>query len=232
MKLSKIIEKIYNLLDIYHSFRIYSFYKNKKIDCVIDVGSHKGEFITKVIRNKKIPIYSFEPQIRVIGELKKNTKRFNIKKYYNFAVSDFNGTVELQLNEMSSTTSLLKSNQSSLWIKFKRIILGNKLYIGIQKTKVIQLNEIFRDRLKKYKCMLLKIDVEGNEINVLKGAKKILINRNVTFVQVENARNNIYESNNQGSVHKFLINNGYTKVKSFLYPTLSFSDDIYLKNSR
>lgn len=232
MKLSKIIIKIYNLFDKYHSFKLYSFYKNKNIDCVIDVGSHKGEFITKVIRNKKIPIYSFEPQIRVIGELKKNTKRFNIKKYYNFAVSDFNGVAELQLNEMSSTTSLLKSNQSSLWIKFKRIILGNKLYNGIQKIKVIQLNEIFRDRLKNYKCILLKIDVEGSEINVLKGAKKILINTDLTFVQVENARNNIYESNNQEKVYKFLINNGYTKVKSFLHPTLSFSDDIYLKNSR
>ena len=77
--------------------------------------------------------------------------------------------------------------------------------------------------------ILLKIDVEGNEINVLEGAKKILINRNITYVQVENAKNKIYESNNQEKVHEFLIKLGYIKIKSYLYPTLSFSDDIYLK---
>ena len=54
---------------------------------------------------------------------------------------------------------------------------------------------LYLDVVSFYKSkILLKIVVEGNEINVFEGAKKILINRNISYVQVENAKNKIYES--------------------------------------
>ena len=151
---------------------MHLFYKSKDIDAIIDIGSHKGEFITKVVRNKNVPIFSFEPQNKVRSDLKQNTESFNVKEYYDFAVSDFNGEMDLCLNSLSSTTSLLRSNEDSSWIKFKKFILGNTLYEGVQKTKVYELDSVLHDKLNEFRCILLKIDVEGGEANVLRGPKK------------------------------------------------------------
>ena len=88
MILSYIVENIYNFFDSFHSRRLRKFYSKRNFDLVIDVGSHKGEFIYKVI-NKRIPIYSFEPQSKVRDYLKKNTLNNNVIKYYEYAISNY-----------------------------------------------------------------------------------------------------------------------------------------------
>ena len=95
------------------------------------------------------------------------------------------------------------------------------------KTKT--LDSIIFKELDPYSKILIKIDTEGNELNVLKGSKKILQKRNVSFIQVEVAKNEIYESNKSEELEVFLNKQGYFKCKSFLYPMLNFSDDIYRK---
>jgi len=231
--ISLLIENIINLLDYYHQNKIVQYFRDEKIEIVIDVGAHKGEYLKKIRKINPQKIYAFEPQKNIYEILKKNTKNYSEVTLFNEACDDINSYKILYVNSLSLTSSLIRPNQDSTWIKFKKLILQtNNLIQKKIKIKTSKLDSLLFKALKPDSKILLKIDVEGNEINVLKGAKKILLNRNVTFVQVENARNNIYESNNQETVHKFLINNGYNKVKSFLYPTLSFSDDIYLKNSR
>ena len=59
----------------------------------------------------------------------------------------------------------------------------------------------------KNKVITIKIDVEGFELNVLKGIKKLLQN-NKCLVQVE-----IWKINFQ-KVHKFLNNLNYQKMKT------------------
>ena len=58
--LASIIEKVINFFDLFHQNRIKSFYQAHNLDLVIDVGSHKGEFINTVL-DRNIPIFSFEP---------------------------------------------------------------------------------------------------------------------------------------------------------------------------
>ena len=115
-----IIEKIYNFADFFHAFRLNKFYKNQVIDAVIDVGSHKGEFINLVIKNQNLPIFSFEPQKSIRDELIHNTKDFNVKQYFDFALSDFEGKKNFFLNSLSSTSSFIKPNNKNFWIKFKK----------------------------------------------------------------------------------------------------------------
>lgn len=222
-----LIETLYNLADNIHSQRLFHFYKNKKIDCVIDVGSHKGEFISKVIRNKNLPIFSFEPQKKIIKILKKNTRQYNIKKYFNYALSDFDGKINMHINVLSSTSSLLKTNEFSFWIKFKKFILGNKLYSGIQKTEVRKMDDVLKNNLKIYKKILIKIDVEGLEAKVLKGSYNIIKSKNIAFIQIEHSNFNIYRNKNNADY--YLNKYGYVKRKIFTFPFLNFSDVIYEK---
>ena len=205
---------------------------NQTIDIVIDVGAHKGEYLKKIRRIKPSKIYAFEPQKKIFQRLKLNTQKFKEVKLFNCACDDTNSKKTFFINSLSSTSSLLKPNESNWWIKFKKIIL--------QKSSLVESNEVIRTRtldsiifeeLDPNSKILLKIDTEGSELNIIKGSIKILKNRNVIFIQVEIAKNDVYESNNSKKLEAFLNKHGYFKCKSFLYPMLNFSDDVYIKSS-
>ena len=222
-----LVEKIYNIADTFHSMRLYNFYKGAKIDSVIDVGSHKGEFIQKVVRDKKIPIFSFEPQESVRDELKKNTQDFNVIEYYDCALSDTNGDIEIFLNKLTSTSSLISPNKNSLWIRFKQFVLAGKIITGKQKITSRRLDDVFKNiNLDNFNNILLKIDVEGAESIVLKGGSNILNNKNVKYIQIESANFNIYKQDSNSPIN-IIEEHGFIAAKKFLFPMLNFTDIVF-----
>jgi len=55
-------EKFFYIIDSFHLKRIINYLKLLEIDTVIDVGAHKGEFLSYVLKIKNIKnIYCFEP---------------------------------------------------------------------------------------------------------------------------------------------------------------------------
>jgi len=228
--LTKIVENLINIIDIFHQNRIVKYFMKQTIDIVIDVGAHKGEYLKKIRKIKPSKIYAFEPQKKIFQQLKVNTKIFKEVKIFNYACNDKDIKQTFFINSLTSTSSLLKPNENNWWIKFKKFILQkNSLIETMEVIKTKTLDSIIFKELDPYSKILIKIDTEGNELNVLKGSKKILQKRNVLFIQVEVAKNEIYESNNSEKLEAFLNKQGYFKCKSFLYPMLNFSDDIYRK---
>ena len=223
-----LVEKVYNIIDSFHANRLYQFYNSQNIDAVIDVGSHKGEFITKVIRNKDLPIYSFEPQQSVRNALLFNTESFNVIEYFNFAASDRSGEMKFFVNKLTSTSSLILPNHNGIWTRFKKMILGGKLVVGIEKTKVFTLDEILGSgTLNGYKNILLKIDTEGFENRVLQGAKKIIQGTQIHLIQVESMNHMLFSKNPLNSSNKILESMGFKLKKKFLFPALNFFDVVY-----
>ena len=144
--LSFTVEKIYNFFDKFHTRRLRNFYRTKDYDLVIDVGSHKGEFINNVIK-KGIPVYSFEPQSGVRKILKKNTTKNNVLEYYKYALSNFEGEINLFINSLSSTSTTKKVRNSSKWIKFKNFILGGNIFTNVEQVKVTTLDKLLLNKL-------------------------------------------------------------------------------------
>ena len=70
-------EKIINYIDNkYHHKKIVKYLSNYKISKLIDVRSHKGEFLKNFLKSKKIKsVYAFEPQIDIYKILKKDLKK-------------------------------------------------------------------------------------------------------------------------------------------------------------
>ena len=84
---------------------------------------------------------------------------------------------------------------------------------------------------EKINNLFLKVDVEGFELNVLKGAKK-LISSKVKYILIERQFYQLYEDYSPDQVELFLKENDFRLLKKFTYPLLHFQDNLYVKKKQ
>lgn len=226
---------ISNLLDFldknYHQKRINKTLSRLNIKTIIDIGTHKGEFLDSMLSiNKKFKIYCFEPQSKIFSFLKKKYKNKNNIYLFNAAISNKPGIKPLNINIKSSTSSFSEYNQNSYWKKIKDFILtgsNSSSFINIEKVKVFTLDNFFyKNRLNQID--LLKIDTEGHENQVLEGSKKIL-KKNIKYILIEFHFSKIYKKYNRKKIENILKKNNFYLIKKFKFPFLTFEDRIYQK---
>ena len=224
-----VLENLINFLDKnYHHKRIIKYLRNHKIDSVIDAGAHKGEFLINIMPH--VPFkkaYTFEPQLEVFNILKKKLINDERIKHNNLALSEIIEKKKITINKLTSTSSLSEFDNSSVFLKIKNFLLR-------QKNEELNSYEVTTTTIDDY-CekldlsnSLLKIDVEGYELNVLKGSKNTI--KKIKFVLIENQFFNIYKNNNEKDCHDYLIKNQFLLIKKFRFPLLHFEDRLY-KNS-
>ena len=83
-------------------------------------------------------------------------------------------------------------------------------------------------KAKKLKIVFLKIDVEGYEYNVLRGASYKI--KDVKYILIENQFSNQYQ-NDFNKIKKLLNKNNFKLIKSFYYPSLHYKDMLF-KNEK
>lgn len=172
-----------------------------KINTLIDIGSNKGQFMIFLkYFYPHIEIYSFEP----INEMIKKQKKFfkNKKKiyYFNYALGNKSDIKIFNITRRTDSSSLYKISKNNN---------SNSDYDIIDKfkVKVNKLDNILTHNIKK--PILTKIDVQGYELEVLKGANKILDKIDYLFIEV--SKNQIYI--NQAVYKEILI---FLKKKNFI----------------
>ena len=209
----------------YHHKRIIKYLKNHKIDSVIDAGAHKGEFLINIMPH--IPFkkaYTFEPQLEIFKTLKKKLINDERIKNNNLALSEIVEKKKITINKLTSTSSLSEFDNSSVFLKIKNFLLR-------QKNEELNTYEVATTTIDNYfeeldlSNSLLKIDVEGYELNVLKGSKNTI--KKIKFVLIENQFFNIYKNNNEKDWHDFLVKNQFLLIKKFKFPLLHFEDRLY-----
>jgi FkbM family methyltransferase len=221
-------EKFFYIIDSFHLKRIINYLKLLEIDTVIDVGAHKGEFLSYVLKIKNIKnIYCFEPQIEINQVLVKNYNKIKKIKIFNFALDKIISKKYIYINKLTSTSSLQTFNKKSLYLKFKNFLLGGKLnYVKKYKVTTNTIDNIFKN-INLSKC-LLKIDTEGYEINVLKGSQKTIDNK-IKYILIENQLNNQHKKLSKADIFDYLKNSNFKILKKFTHPTLSFQDILLKK---
>ena len=218
-------ENVFNILDFYHQNRIVNFLRPLHIDMVIDVGSHKGEFLSYILKLKKIKkIFAFEPQRAIYKILSKNFTHKKIK-IANIAIDKEISKKYIYINKFTNTSTLSEFNKKSFYLKFKNLLTGSKKNF-VQKyiVKTNTIDNLFSNI--KLKNSLLKIDVEGFEINVLKGSTKKIANE-IDYILIENQFANLYKKSSSKKNHEFLIKNNFEIYKNFIHPLMIFSDCLY-----
>lgn len=214
---------------IYHRKKILNYFKKNKFKfkLILDIGSNIGEY-TVLFKNinKNIEVACFEPQKEVFKELKNNLKNYKKIKLYNVAIGSSNTYKNLNINLGSSyISSFSQFNKKSNYYKIRNSLLKQRDKIKYEKVKVLRLDS-FRE-FKKKKIDLIKIDVEGFEIEVLKGMGKILTNTEMIMIEIH--KSNMYLNYNSKKIEKFLKNNGFKMIKDFKFPFLGWSDKIFIK---
>lgn len=179
-------------LGVYHKY--YS-----DASTVFDVGASFGTFSSTVnYFNPQAKIFAFEPARESFILLKKNCRGIDNIKPLNYAVGRLNGKVYFGYNRDSPEEStVIKKGDSGHRYQVKQISLDD----FVVKEKIDSMS-------------LLKIDVEGYEAEVLRGAEKIL-----PFVENVIIETNMRNLKNVLMVIQIMVKNNFlfTEVGSINY---------------
>ena len=222
-----LVENIFNPLSSFHHKRILKYLFKLDIDKIIDVGAHKGEFLEKMLKIEKInTFYAFEPQKHIFNELNKKFSENSKIVLFNYAVDKEVSNKKLQVNKLSMTSSLAEFNDKSLYLKIKNFLTFSKTnFVEEHETQTNTIDNIFKEiNLEK---TLLKIDVEGFELNVIKGSQIKL--KEISFVLIENQFGNHYKNNNFNDIKKLLLKQNFVVIKKFIFPTMHYQDILFQK---
>ncbi|MFM2394278.1 MAG: hypothetical protein RLZZ546_2260 [Bacteroidota bacterium] len=178
--------------------RLSQTLKHFKIDAILDIGANTGQFAVKLLDNGfKGLIFSFEPLSSCHDVLISKSKKYNNWKIYEKgALGSENTETFINVSENSVSSSLLDIKETHLQGE------PSSRYISKEKIVVRRLDDIF-DKLSIHnKNIFLKIDVQGFEMEVLKGAETTI--NQATLVSVELSLVPVYE--NGDMLYKDVIN--------------------------
>lgn len=224
-----IFEDLVNFLDKqYHHKRIIKFLSNYKIDTIIDVGAHKGEFLNNCKLNIRFnKAYTFEPQKDIFQILVNTFDQDDRVNHNNIALGDDNKKKIININKLTSTSSLKELNYDSFFLKLKNFLIRNKnIKKNSYEIETTTIDDFFKDI--NLTNTLLKIDVEGYELNVLKGSNDTI--KNIKLIIIENQFFNMYKNNKTKDWHDFLTKNEFKLLKKFRFPLFHFEDRIYINS--
>lgn len=237
-------------------YKIYSFFfsndfikliakilkqkKHNKLN-IIDIGCYIGNFSRflnhelKSLKCKKL-FYLIDPNFHLIKKINLTGLKY---KFYNLAIHSHNKKKVFYLNNFfqSSGSSLNKNTvNDSLWNFSRKIFSLNFLKENYSKLKVqCQTLDNFAKENSINKIDVLKFDTEGNELNILKGAKKILKHTDILYFEILSRKK--YFKHKSSKIHNILLKSNFFLYKKKKIITVSFLsnlvayDLIYLKKS-
>jgi FkbM family methyltransferase len=173
-------------------------------DCVLEVGGHIG-YLTQIFEDlvgETGMVYVAEPTPSTRRFLEKNVALSTC--VIPAAISDFSGVMDFFIEDFGGFTNSLDGE----FTKENAINLGSSQLKSTTKVSRISVEVTTIDsicREEKIAPQFIKIDVEGAELSVLKGAENTL--RSVRSLMVEISRDH-------EEVFKLLYNKGFTGRKA------------------
>jgi FkbM family methyltransferase len=146
--------------------------------CIFDVGANKGQFVNLILstfKDEKFYIHSFEPSSYTFEALSSNVGNNPNVNLNNFGLSKEKGQLDLFYDQIGSgLASLTQRKLDHFGINFcksEKVTLDTiDHYCQVKKIETID---------------LLKIDVEGHELDVLAGANRMFQSNLVKMVSFE-----------------------------------------------
>ena len=150
------------------------FVREYQPSVIFDVGANKGDYIS-MCRNSGFwgHIYGFEPNPKTFRTLEALSD--DRSHFFNIGLSDQEGSFELFYK---------KGDDESTHATLYKASIENNSNITSAVIELKTLDKFIDEHQIEY-IDLLKIDTEGNELKVLKGAKKSLEAKKIKAIQFE-----------------------------------------------
>ena len=215
----KIIISLLNIFDFFQQKKIIKLINNKftKSIVIFDIGAHHGETIKLFLKKLRVKkIYSFEASPNNYKVLKKKIYKNYLKKVdiYNFGIGDKISKSYINQAVESSSSTMNELNKNSKYLKRKLKILNIKDNENFYRKIPIQILTLdsFIQQHDIQNIDLLKIDTEGYEFNVLKGASKYIDRINLIYFE-HHYDDMIIKNYKFSDVHKFLEDKDFKMIK-------------------
>jgi FkbM family methyltransferase len=144
---------------------------NKSEFLVVDVGANLGQYATlasEVVGPRAI-IYSFEPSKETFSRLQASTSSIESVRPVNLGLGEKEEILTLYSSKPASVMASLYAREDS----------------GRREEIQISTLDKFCEKENINEIDFLKIDIEGHELFVLKGARRMLSEKKIRFIQFE-----------------------------------------------
>jgi len=191
---------------------------NMNITGIVHVGGHHGEEIEDYINEGIQNIIIFEPLLKNFKILQKKCEKLNANIVgHQIALGSEKKIVEMYVSSNNAlSSSILKP----------KIHLTQYTDILFDEKETVEVNLL--DNYKTDNCNFLNMDVQGYELEVLKGGIKTL--ENIDYVYCEVNRDEVYENNPYiEDIDKFLLNLNFERVV-VEWTGETWGDALYIKN--
>jgi FkbM family methyltransferase len=236
MKLrTKIIQSLIHINEaIFFYPKLKKFYKdNLKSTSVsiLDVGANKGQSIDFFLGiNPNAKITAFEPNKKLFQLLEEKYKNNGNIILNNLGVSNTNGELEFNENILDETSTFESLNLDSKYLEKKAKVLGvtkESIIVDKYKVAVISLSEFLKSN-ESSSFDVLKIDVEGHELQVLEGLFSDGNQFKIRLIQLESHNDDMYLSNSKHEdIDQLLNKNGFFEIAKIKHGFGDFAEIIY-----
>jgi FkbM family methyltransferase len=211
---------------------VAAIYGDRQLRTIIDAGANQGDMAREFAREfPDATIYSFEPFPETYERLVETCARFPRIKPMKEALGAVEAIQPLFLTQYSLTHSLLPTADEA--VKY----LGSAVApVGQHDVRTTTL-DAFAESMAIQRIDLLKLDVQGYELKVLEGAKRLLDQRRISLVFSELNFVPLYKD--QACFHEVyecLIEAGFGLVGLYGQnyrpgPALSWCDGLFVNNA-
>ena len=146
--------------------------------CIFDVGSNEGQFLTLImggLQSASFNVHAFEPSRRAFDRLSDRARSYSNVRLNNFGLGKERGEFRLFYDKAGSgLASLSQRRLGHLGIEFES-----------WETVRIETLDDYCDEQHIQHIDLLKLDVEGHELDVLLGSQKMFREQRIEMITFE-----------------------------------------------
>jgi FkbM family methyltransferase len=159
---------------------------SRAVTLLLDVGANAGQFAEKVrATGYRGRIVSFEPLSGAYADLSRASATDPSWDARRVALGDQDGTVDINVAGNLTSSSLLPMGDRHLRSA------PESAYVGTEGVPAARLDTVWDELARPGDRVWLKLDVQGYELHVLRGAERVL--DRVDVVQAEMALQHLYE---------------------------------------